>query len=55
MLTHVQNMDRMWRKALEQAAKTRGVIQFCANPTLLNTFRDCNKLLEQVSKCQLEG
>ncbi len=43
-----QNMDRMWRKSMEGAQRTPEVIKFCSNITLLETFKECNKLLDQV-------
>lgn len=45
-----QNMDRMWRKSMENAHKSPSVIGFCSNITLLQTFKECNKLLDQVQK-----
>lgn len=43
-----QNMDRMWRKALTAAKKNPGVIGYCSNVSLLETWKECNKLLDQV-------
>ncbi|KAJ3275318.1 Dynein heavy chain 1, axonemal [Terramyces sp. JEL0728] len=43
-------MDRTWRKIMSQANTKTGVIDFCADSKLLDSFRECNKLLELVAK-----
>ena len=45
-----QTMDKMWRKALEGAFKQPNVITYCPNITLLESFKESNKLLDQVQK-----
>ncbi|XP_063674391.1 dynein axonemal heavy chain 1-like isoform X3 [Bolinopsis microptera] len=45
-----QTMDRMWRKMMAMAANNPNVITFCPDARLLENFRECNKLLEQVQK-----
>lgn len=45
-----QKMDAMWRRSMEEAHRTPGVLAFCADVQLLETFRECNKLLDQVQK-----
>uniref|UniRef100_A0AAR2J4M4 Dynein, axonemal, heavy chain 1 n=1 Tax=Pygocentrus nattereri TaxID=42514 RepID=A0AAR2J4M4_PYGNA len=39
-----QTMERTWRKVM------KAVIELCPDPRLLDSLRDCNKLLEQVQK-----
>ena len=43
-------MDRMWRKMMAMAANNPNVITLCPDARLLENFRECNKLLEQVQK-----
>lgn len=43
-------MDRTWRRILSQAKQKPGVIEFCSDPKLLDSFKECNKLLDLVSK-----
>ena len=43
-------MDRTWRRIMSQAKQKPGVIEFCSDYKLLDSFRECNKLLELVSK-----
>jgi dynein heavy chain len=43
-------MDRTWRRILNQAKTKSGVIDFCSDMKLLDSFRECNKLLELVAK-----
>ncbi|KAJ3087451.1 Dynein heavy chain 1, axonemal [Quaeritorhiza haematococci] len=43
-------MDRTWRRIMSQAKAKPGVVDFCADYKLLDSFRECNKLLELVSK-----
>ncbi|KAJ3159379.1 Dynein heavy chain 1, axonemal [Geranomyces michiganensis] len=43
-------MDRTWRRIMAQAKQKPGVIEFCSDYKLLDSFRECNKLLELVSK-----
>ena len=40
----------MWRKMMAMAANNPNVITFCPDARLLENFRECNKLLEQVQK-----
>ncbi|KAI9104654.1 dynein heavy chain and region D6 of dynein motor-domain-containing protein [Phlyctochytrium arcticum] len=43
-------MDRTWRRIMTQAKQKPGVIEFCSDYRLLDSFKECNKLLELVSK-----
>lgn len=43
-------MDRIWRKVMKQAADQPQVISLCPDPRLLNSLRECNRLLDQVQK-----
>jgi dynein heavy chain len=43
-------MDRTWRRIMNQAKQKPGVVEFCADAKLLDSFRECNKLLELVAK-----
>ncbi|KAJ1566068.1 Dynein heavy chain 1, axonemal [Nowakowskiella sp. JEL0078] len=43
-------MDRTWRRIMSQAKTKPGVLECCADYKLLDSFRECNKLLELVSK-----
>ncbi|KAI8820875.1 dynein heavy chain and region D6 of dynein motor-domain-containing protein [Fimicolochytrium jonesii] len=43
-------MDRTWRRIMSQAKAKPGVIEFCSDYKLLDSFRECNKLLELVAK-----
>ncbi|TPX59753.1 hypothetical protein SpCBS45565_g07659 [Spizellomyces sp. 'palustris'] len=43
-------MDRTWRRIMSQAKQRPGVIEFCSDYKLLDSFKECNKLLELVSK-----
>ncbi|KAJ3324532.1 Dynein heavy chain 1, axonemal, partial [Blyttiomyces sp. JEL0837] len=43
-------MDRTWRRIMSQAKAKPGVVEFCSDFKLLDSFRECNKLLELVSK-----
>nr|KAJ3421411.1 Dynein heavy chain 1, axonemal [Polyrhizophydium stewartii] len=43
-------MDRTWRRIMGQAKQKPGVIECCGDYKLLDSFRECNKLLELVSK-----
>ncbi|KAI4880923.1 hypothetical protein NFI96_025448, partial [Prochilodus magdalenae] len=45
-----QTMERTWRKVMKAANENRQVIELCPDPRLLDSLRDCNKLLEQVQK-----
>ncbi|XP_030213444.1 dynein heavy chain 1, axonemal [Gadus morhua] len=45
-----QSMERMWRKIMKSAFENRQVIEVCPNARLLDSLRECNKLLEQVQK-----
>lgn len=43
-------MDRTWRRIMGQAKAKPNVIEGCSDYKLLDSFRECNKLLELVSK-----
>ncbi|KAJ3111551.1 Dynein heavy chain 1, axonemal [Phlyctochytrium bullatum] len=43
-------MDRTWRRIMSQAKAKPGVVECCSDFKLLDSFRECNKLLELVSK-----
>ncbi|KAI8841134.1 dynein heavy chain and region D6 of dynein motor-domain-containing protein [Chytriomyces cf. hyalinus JEL632] len=43
-------MDRTWRRIMQQARQKPGVIECCSDFKLLDSFRECNKLLELVAK-----
>ncbi|KAJ3125137.1 Dynein heavy chain 1, axonemal [Nowakowskiella sp. JEL0407] len=43
-------MDRTWRRIMSQAKSKPGVLECCSDYKLLDSFRECNKLLELVSK-----
>lgn len=43
-------MDRTWRKIMSSSKSKPGVVDFCADLKLLDSFHECNKLLEQVAK-----
>ncbi|KNC54636.1 dynein heavy chain 2 [Thecamonas trahens ATCC 50062] len=43
-------MDRMWRKNLGSAAAAPGVLAVCKDAKLLDSFRECIKLLDLVQK-----
>jgi dynein heavy chain len=43
-------MDRLWRKIMSQSRQRPNVIDCCADSKLLDTFKECNKLLEMVAK-----
>ncbi|TGZ66131.1 hypothetical protein CRM22_005485 [Opisthorchis felineus] len=45
-----QTMDRIWRKVMKQAADQPQVITLCPDARLLNSLRECNRLLDQVQK-----
>ncbi|XP_041945152.1 dynein heavy chain 1, axonemal isoform X2 [Alosa sapidissima] len=45
-----QTMDRTWRKVMKMANDKRQVIEVCPDTRLLDSLRDCNKLLEMVQK-----
>ncbi|KAJ3368393.1 Dynein heavy chain 1, axonemal [Kappamyces sp. JEL0680] len=45
-----QTMDRTWRRIMNQSRVKPGVIDCCADVKLLDSFRECNKLLELVAK-----
>ncbi|XP_072521546.1 dynein axonemal heavy chain 1 [Salminus brasiliensis] len=45
-----QTMERTWRKVMKGANDNRQVIELCPDTRLLDSLRDCNKLLEQVQK-----
>ncbi|KAH8863214.1 Dynein heavy chain 1, axonemal [Schistosoma japonicum] len=43
-------MDRIWRKVMKSAFEQPQVIILCPDARLLNSLRECNRLLEQVQK-----
>ncbi|XP_062843095.1 dynein axonemal heavy chain 1 [Trichomycterus rosablanca] len=45
-----QTMERTWRKVMKNADDNRKVIDLCPDQRLLDSLKDCNKLLEQVQK-----
>uniref|UniRef100_A0A674D4I4 Dynein axonemal heavy chain 1 n=1 Tax=Salmo trutta TaxID=8032 RepID=A0A674D4I4_SALTR len=45
-----QTMERTWRKVMKSAYDNKQVIDLCPDPRLLDSLRDCNKLLELVQK-----
>ncbi|XP_065194434.1 dynein axonemal heavy chain 1-like [Sycon ciliatum] len=45
-----QTMDRMWRKVMSRAKEEPRVIVLCPDNTLLESLRECNRLLDQVQK-----
>ncbi|TPX54258.1 hypothetical protein SeMB42_g00367 [Synchytrium endobioticum] len=45
-----QTMDRTWRRVMTQAKARPNVIECCGDSKLLDNFKECNKLLELVSK-----
>ncbi|XP_006892361.1 PREDICTED: dynein heavy chain 1, axonemal [Elephantulus edwardii] len=45
-----QTMERIWRKIMKNAYENREVINVCADQRLLESLRDCNKLLDMVQK-----
>ncbi|XP_022353638.1 dynein heavy chain 1, axonemal [Enhydra lutris kenyoni] len=45
-----QTMERIWRKIMKNAYENREVISVCSDQRLLESLRDCNKLLDVVQK-----
>ncbi|XP_056381079.1 dynein axonemal heavy chain 1 isoform X2 [Hyla sarda] len=45
-----QTMERTWRKIMRSAEENKQVISLCPDPRLLESLRECNKLLELVQK-----
>ncbi|XP_062056155.1 dynein axonemal heavy chain 1 [Lepus europaeus] len=45
-----QTMERIWRKIMRNAYENREVINVCSDQRLLESLRDCNKLLDLVQK-----
>ncbi|XP_053577059.1 dynein axonemal heavy chain 1 [Bombina bombina] len=45
-----QTMERTWRKIMKNAHENKQVISLCPDPRLLESLRECNKLLELVQK-----
>ncbi|CAH3196981.1 unnamed protein product, partial [Porites evermanni] len=45
-----QTMERIWRKVMNNAKGNPQVISLCPDARLLESLRECNKLLEQVQK-----
>ncbi|XP_021099656.1 dynein heavy chain 1, axonemal isoform X2 [Heterocephalus glaber] len=45
-----QTTERVWRKIMKNAYENREVINVCSDQRLLDSLRDCTKLLDQVQK-----
>lgn len=45
-----QTVDRNWRKFAAEAFKTPAPLALCNSERMLNTFTECNKLLDMVAK-----
>ncbi|XP_054992649.1 dynein axonemal heavy chain 1 [Sorex araneus] len=45
-----QTMERIWRKIMKNVYENREVINVCSDQRLLDSLRDCNKLLDMVQK-----
>ncbi|GAB1605521.1 dynein axonemal heavy chain 1-like isoform X5 [Argonauta hians] len=45
-----QTMERLWRKIMKNAKENPAVIDLCSDNRLLETLKECNKLLDQVQK-----
>ncbi|XP_074169160.1 dynein axonemal heavy chain 1 isoform X1 [Rhinolophus sinicus] len=45
-----QTMERIWRKIMKNAYENREIINVCSDQRLLDSLRDCNKLLDMVQK-----
>ncbi|XP_058416307.1 dynein axonemal heavy chain 1 isoform X1 [Diceros bicornis minor] len=45
-----QTMERIWRKIMKNAYDNREVINVCSDQRLLDSLRNCNKLLDMVQK-----
>ncbi|XP_036367019.1 dynein heavy chain 1, axonemal-like isoform X1 [Octopus sinensis] len=45
-----QTMERLWRKIMKNAKENPQVINLCADARLLDSLKECNKLLDQVQK-----
>jgi dynein heavy chain len=43
-------MDRTWRRVMQKAYQGPKVLEFCSSKKLLESFHECNKLLELVQK-----
>ncbi|XP_035245196.1 dynein heavy chain 1, axonemal isoform X1 [Anguilla anguilla] len=48
--TRYQTMERTWRKVMKNAFENKQVISLCPDPHLLESLKNCNRLLEQVQK-----
>ncbi|KAJ8259834.1 hypothetical protein GJAV_G00174010 [Gymnothorax javanicus] len=48
--TRYQTMERTWRKVMRNAFENKQVISLCPDLHLLESLRNCNRLLEQVQK-----
>eukprot|EP00912_Choanoflagellata_sp_UC4_P002384 UC4_evm1s1504 len=44
------NMERTWRRIMDNCNRTPNIIKFCPNNVLLDELKECNELLEQVQK-----
>ncbi|KAL1791648.1 dynein heavy chain 1, axonemal, partial [Sigmodon hispidus] len=45
-----QTMEHIWREIMKNAYENREMINVCAEQRLLDSLRDCNKLLDLVQK-----
>ena len=43
-------MERTWRKIMDSANRTKGIIKFCPNGLLLEELQECNAQLDAVQK-----
>ncbi|KAI1890876.1 hypothetical protein AGOR_G00158120 [Albula goreensis] len=48
--TRYQTMERTWHKVMRNAYENKQVISLCPDPHLLESLKNCNRLLEQVQK-----
>ncbi|KAL3152615.1 hypothetical protein ABBQ32_001632 [Trebouxia sp. C0010 RCD-2024] len=46
------SVDRIWRKTMQAAKATPGILKMCGSQKLLDQLTECNKLLESVQKVQ---
>ncbi|KAL0019092.1 hypothetical protein WJX77_000912 [Trebouxia sp. C0004] len=44
------SVDRIWRKTMQAAKATPGILKMCGSQKLLDQLTECNKLLESVQK-----
>nr|XP_054101684.1 dynein axonemal heavy chain 1 isoform X2 [Callithrix jacchus] len=45
-----QTMERIWKKIMKHAYENREVINVCSDVRMLDSLRDCNKILDLVQK-----